>query len=81
MDTLPDPEVVVPVECRDCGSRETTVLDGRRVDRVHGRCGSCCECFCPGPTDDTFQPCGDLESEQCTACRCCLVCMGCHCLE
>ncbi|MBV7674088.1 hypothetical protein STHAL_32085 [Streptomyces halstedii] len=63
MHALPDPEAVAPRRCRDCGSRDTTVVTGRRVDRVHARCGSCCECYCPGPGDTTFQPCGDLMSE------------------
>lgn len=57
------------------------VRDGRRVDRVHARCGSCCECWCPAPGDDKFQPCGDLMREQCPDCRCCRNCVGCHCGE
>ncbi|MFJ1894462.1 hypothetical protein [Streptomyces sp. NPDC088170] len=84
MEALPEPVPVVPRRCRDCGDRSTTVIGGRRIDRVHGGCGSCCECYCPGPTDDdggAFQPCGDLMRQQCSACRCCLVCMGCHCRE
>lgn len=82
MGTLPVPEVVVPVTCRDCGGSGTTVIDGRREDRVHDRCGSCCECHCPGPGDDAFQSaCGHLRSEQCLSCRCCLACTGCHCGE
>ncbi len=79
MDMLPEPEPVAPRRCLDCGGRDTTVVHGRRVDRVHARCGSCCECHCPGPADTAFQPCGDLRSEQCPTCRCCLVCVGCHC--
>ncbi|MFJ3439452.1 hypothetical protein ACIPMU_38805 [Streptomyces cyaneofuscatus] len=79
MDDLPEPAPVVPRRCRDCGDRGTVVLDGRRVDRVHAECGSCCECYCPAPTDDRFQPCGDLMRQQCPDCRACLVCVGCHC--
>ncbi|HWU09943.1 MAG TPA: hypothetical protein VN520_26820 [Streptomyces sp.] len=84
---LPEPAPVVPRRCRDCGDRSTRVspipgtLRGRRHDRVHAACGSCCECYCQAPTDDTFQPCGDLMRQQCPACRCCLVCVGCHCQE
>ncbi|MET8747263.1 hypothetical protein [Streptomyces sp. NPDC004728] len=81
MDALAEPDPVVPRQCQDCGGRDTTVVNGRRIGRVHGRCGSCCECYCPGPADDAFQPCGDLMSEQCLSCRCCLVCVGCHCGE
>ncbi|MGJ5899408.1 hypothetical protein ACSCBZ_46835 [Streptomyces niveiscabiei] len=81
MSALPVPDVVVPVRCRDCGTCGTTVIDGRREDRVHGRCGSCCECYCPALADDVFQVCGDLRSEQCPSCRCCLVCVGCYCGE
>ncbi|MFD3820235.1 hypothetical protein ACFWRZ_34680 [Streptomyces rubiginosohelvolus] len=81
MDALPEPAPVVPRPCRDCGDRRTIVLNGRRRDRVHGACGSCCECYCPAPTDDAFQPCGDLMRQQCPDCRCCTVCVGCHCAE
>ncbi|WP_457467482.1 hypothetical protein [Streptomyces sp. TE4109] len=81
MEALPEPAPVVPRRCRDCGDRGTTVLNGRRVDRVHDTCGSCCECYCPGPTDDQYQPCGDLIQQQCPGCRCCRVCVGCHCRE
>ncbi|MYX04234.1 MULTISPECIES: hypothetical protein [unclassified Streptomyces] len=81
MDALPELAPVVPRRCRDCGDRRTIVLDGRRRDRVHEECGSCCECYCPAPGDDTgtFQPCGDLMRQQCPDCRSCLVCVGCHC--
>ncbi|WP_239481902.1 hypothetical protein [Streptomyces sp. CS014] len=79
MDALPEPAPVVPRRCRDCGDRGTIVLNGRRRDRAHAECGSCCECHCPAPTDDTFQPCGDLMRQQCPDCRSCLVCVGCHC--
>ncbi|MEV7275219.1 hypothetical protein ACIQIG_33395 [Streptomyces bacillaris] len=79
MDARPEPALVVPRRCRDCGDRGTTVHDGRRIDRVHPDCGSCCECYCPDPTDDLFQPCGDLMRQQCPGCRCCIVCAGCHC--
>ncbi|WP_234355461.1 hypothetical protein [Streptomyces sp. MMG1522] len=82
MDALPPPALVVPRRCRDCGDRGTVVVsEGCRVDRVHEACGSCCECYCPSPADDRFQPCGDLMRQQCPACRCCLVCVGCHCEE
>lgn len=81
MDALPEPAPVVPRRCRNCGDRGTTVLNGRRTDRVHGACSSCCECYCPGPTDDQYQPCGDLTRQQCPSCRCCRVCVGCHCRE
>ncbi|MFF7366042.1 hypothetical protein [Streptomyces sp. NPDC008125] len=83
MALLPEPAPVVPRRCRDCGDRSTTVRDGRRVDRVHARCGSCCECWCPDPAEkqSQFQPCGDLMREQCPDCRCCLNCFGCHCGE
>ncbi|MFK0150341.1 hypothetical protein ACIQUZ_35210 [Streptomyces griseus] len=81
MDGLPEPAPVVPRRCRDCADRGTNVLDGRRVDRVHAKCGSCCECYRPTPADDAHQPCGDLRREQCSACRCCRVCVGCHCSE
>ncbi|MFF8747804.1 hypothetical protein [Streptomyces californicus] len=84
MDALPTPALVVPRRCRDCGDRGTVVVSGgRRVDRVHEECGSCCECYCPSPTDDSgrFQPCGDLMRQQCPDCSCCLVCVGCHCKE
>lgn len=79
MDELPEPAPVVPRRCRDCGDRGTVVTDGRRRDRAHEECGSCCECYCPAPTDDTHLPCGDLRREQCPDCRCCQVCVGCHC--
>ncbi len=65
---------MLPRRCRDCGDRGTVVLDGRRRDRVHEECGSCCECYCPAPTDDAFQPCGELMRQQCPDCRACLVC-------
>ncbi|WP_327180406.1 hypothetical protein OG599_35070 (plasmid) [Streptomyces sp. NBC_01335] len=81
MSLRPEPAPVVPRRCRDCGDRSTTVRDGRRADRVHARCGSCCECWCPDPSEDRFQPCGDLLREQCPDCRCCLNCVGCHCGE
>ncbi|MFD7859144.1 hypothetical protein ACFV6B_33425 [Streptomyces microflavus] len=79
MDGLPEPAPVVPRRCRDCSDRGTVVLDGRRVDRVHAECGSCCECYCPAPADDVFLPCGDLARQQCPDCGCCMVCVGCHC--
>ncbi|MFJ8848389.1 hypothetical protein ACIRFF_36510 [Streptomyces cyaneofuscatus] len=79
MDALPEPAPVIPRRCQDCGDRGTVVIGGRRVDRVHEECGSCCECYCPAPTDDLFQPCGDLMRQQCPDCRSCLVCVGCHC--
>ncbi|MFJ9777170.1 hypothetical protein ACIRVF_39050 [Kitasatospora sp. NPDC101157] len=70
---------VVPRRCRDCGDRSTTVIAGRREDRVHAACGSCCECYCPiGDGSDAFQACGDLESERCAHCGWCRVC-GCGC--
>ncbi|WP_328723547.1 hypothetical protein OHT52_31275 [Streptomyces sp. NBC_00247] len=78
MALLPEPAPVVPRRYRDCGDRSTTVRDGRRADRVHARCGSCCECWCPDPSEDRFQPCGDLIREQCPGCRCCRSCVGCH---
>ncbi|MFC9816495.1 hypothetical protein ACFVJM_31045 [Streptomyces virginiae] len=81
MNALPEQEPVAPRRCRDCGDRATTVVSGRRVDRVHDACGSCCECYCPTATDEAFQPCGDLSREQCPGCRCCLMCVGCHCGE
>ncbi|MFH8439315.1 hypothetical protein ACH4A3_29340 [Streptomyces sp. NPDC018007] len=83
MGALPTPAPVVPRRCRDCGDRSTIVIGGRRRDRVHEACGSCCECYCPSPTDDSghFQPCGDLMRQQCPECRCCLACVGCHCEE
>ena len=38
------------------------------------------ECFCPLPGDPAINPaCGDTRSEQCPDCRCCTVCVGCHC--
>ncbi|MFJ9521836.1 hypothetical protein ACIRPK_26730 [Kitasatospora sp. NPDC101801] len=67
--------------CRDCGDRSSIVVDGRREDRTHGACGSCCECYCPDPQSDgsdRFQPCGDLERERCQACGFCANC-GCGC--
>ncbi|MFD7747815.1 hypothetical protein ACFV2V_25160 [Streptomyces sp. NPDC059698] len=81
MEALPEPASVVPRHCPDCGGRGTVVIDGRRRDRVHGACGSCCECSCPTPTDNRYQPCGSLTRQQCPACRCCMVCTGCHCEE
>nr|WP_009998626.1 hypothetical protein [Streptomyces clavuligerus] len=81
MDALPEPVPVVTRRCRDCGDRGTTVARGRRIDRVHPACGSCCECYCPAPTDDMFQPCGDLMRQQCPSCGSCRVCAGCHCGE
>ncbi|MFF8697206.1 hypothetical protein ACF08W_33895 [Streptomyces sp. NPDC015144] len=82
MDELPDPAPVRPRRCRDCGERGTVVIGGRRRDRVHEKCGSCCECYCPDSSPgDAFQPCGDLMREQCLDCRCCRVCAGCHCQE
>ncbi|MBC3844739.1 hypothetical protein GXW82_44610 [Streptacidiphilus sp. 4-A2] len=78
---LPPAPVVVPRRCRDCGGRSTTVVDGRRVDRVHDRCGSCCECYCLDRSDRSgdFSACGDLAEESCPDCRCCRICVGCHC--
>ncbi|MFD8406043.1 hypothetical protein ACFV1G_15355 [Streptomyces anulatus] len=81
MDALPEPVPVVPRRCQDCGDRRTIVLTGRRRDPVHTECGSCCECYCPAPTDEAFQPCGDLMRQQCPDCRCCTVGVGCHCDE
>ncbi|WP_280720196.1 hypothetical protein [Kitasatospora sp. MAP5-34] len=66
---------VVPRQCRDCGDRSTIAIAGRREDRVHAACGSCCECYCPiGDGGDAFQACGELRSERCTRCGWCRIC-------
>ncbi|MEV7122239.1 hypothetical protein [Kitasatospora griseola] len=76
----PVPELRL-LRCRDCGERSSIVIDGRREDRTHEVCGSCCECYCPDPQSDggdRFQPCGDLERERCPECGWCSNC-GCGC--